>query len=192
MALRITSRPINKGLLKIFSKMGISTLQSYRGAQVFEAIGLNKKLVDKYFTGTASPHRRRRARRARRRSRFASTSTPSARSPSPIPNWRSAATISSASRGEYHLYNPQTIAKLQHAVRQESFADVPGIHGPDRQRRTAQLCTLRGLLEFKTAGEAGAARGSRAGQGDRQALRHRRHVVRLHLARKRTRRWPSP
>src|SRR5205085_3461222 len=47
-------KAINKGLLKTFSKMGISTLQSYRGAQVFEAIGLNKQLVDTYFTGTAS------------------------------------------------------------------------------------------------------------------------------------------
>jgi len=45
---------INKGLLKTFSKMGISTLQSYRGAQVFEAIGLNKDLVDAYFAGTTS------------------------------------------------------------------------------------------------------------------------------------------
>ena len=47
-------KAVNKGLLKVFSKMGISTLQSYRGAQVFEAIGLNKKLVEQYFTGTAS------------------------------------------------------------------------------------------------------------------------------------------
>ncbi len=47
-------KSINKGLLKTFSKMGISTLQSYRGAQVFEAIGLNKELVERYFTGTAS------------------------------------------------------------------------------------------------------------------------------------------
>ena len=47
-------KSINKGLLKTFSKMGISTLQSYRGAQVFEAIGLNKELVDSYFAGTAS------------------------------------------------------------------------------------------------------------------------------------------
>ncbi len=45
---------MNKGLLKVFSKMGISTLQSYRGAQIFEAIGLNKELVDRYFTGTPS------------------------------------------------------------------------------------------------------------------------------------------
>jgi glutamate synthase (NADPH/NADH) large chain len=47
-------KAVNKGLLKVFSKMGISTLQSYRGAQVFEAVGLNKALVDEYFTGTAS------------------------------------------------------------------------------------------------------------------------------------------
>ena len=47
-------KAINKGLLKTFSKMGISTLQSYQGAQVFEAIGLNKELVDAYFAGTAS------------------------------------------------------------------------------------------------------------------------------------------
>src|ERR1700720_4224158 len=53
-ALKNYLKSINKGLLKVASKMGISTLQSYRGAQVFEAIGLNKSLVDKYFTGTAS------------------------------------------------------------------------------------------------------------------------------------------
>src|SRR5207248_3954093 len=50
----VYTKAINKGLLKTFSKMGISTLQSYRGAQVFEAIGLNKDLVDAYFSGTSS------------------------------------------------------------------------------------------------------------------------------------------
>src|SRR6202030_2845254 len=53
-ALKNYIKSVNKGLLKVASKMGISTLQSYRGAQVFEAIGLNKSLVDKFFTGTAS------------------------------------------------------------------------------------------------------------------------------------------
>src|SRR5579862_3269809 len=53
-ALKNYKKAINKGLLKVFSKMGISTLQSYRGAQIFETIGLNRKLIDKYFTGTAS------------------------------------------------------------------------------------------------------------------------------------------
>ncbi len=47
-------KAIDKGLLKTFSKMGISTLQSYQGAQIFEAIGLNRSLVDRYFTGTSS------------------------------------------------------------------------------------------------------------------------------------------
>ena len=53
-ALKNYKKAINKGLLKVFSKMGISTLQSYRGAQCFEAIGLNKAMVDRYFTGTSS------------------------------------------------------------------------------------------------------------------------------------------
>ena len=53
-ALKNFKKSINKGLLKVFSKMGISTLQSYRGAQVFEAIGLNQDLISHYFTGTAS------------------------------------------------------------------------------------------------------------------------------------------
>jgi len=53
-ALKNYKKAVNKGLLKVFSKMGISTLQSYRGAQIFEAIGLSQSLVDKYFSGTAS------------------------------------------------------------------------------------------------------------------------------------------
>ena len=53
-ALKNYKKSINKGLLKVMSKMGISTLQSYQGAQVFEAIGLNQILVEKYFTGTPS------------------------------------------------------------------------------------------------------------------------------------------
>ncbi len=48
-------KAVNEGLLKVFSKMGISTLQSYQGAQIFEIIGLNHSVVDKYFTGATSP-----------------------------------------------------------------------------------------------------------------------------------------
>ena len=99
-------KAINKGLLKTFSKMGISTLQSYRGAQVFEAIGLNRELVDRYFTGTAS-----RidgvgldvlAREAMRK--------PPARLP-PAAGVRDGAgrrrQLSVPARGEYHLFNPR-------------------------------------------------------------------------------------
>ncbi len=96
-ALKNYIKAINKGLLKTFSKMGISTLQSYRGAQVFEAIGLNKSLVDKYFTGTASRIEgvgldvlARRKRMLKHQPRVP------ARSPSSTPNWRWAATTSTA------------------------------------------------------------------------------------------------
>ena len=61
-------KALNKGILKVMSKMGISTLQSYCGAQIFEAIGLNQAFIDKYFTHTTSRVQRRRHRRHRRRS----------------------------------------------------------------------------------------------------------------------------
>src|SRR5580704_13070697 len=144
-------KAVNKGLLKVFSKMGISTLQSYRGAQVFEAIGLNKELVDKYFTGTFS-----RiggvgldvlAEEAIRKHRHAFASGTETGTELPIDgNYQFRA------EGEYHLYNPDTIAKLQHAVRGESFATFEEYAALiDNQNR--QLTTLRGLLEIKKAEE---------------------------------------
>src|SRR3954462_15231092 len=145
------TKAINKGLLKTFSKMGISTLQSYRGAQVFEAIGLNKKLVDTYFTGTASRiegvGRGLFAGEAIRKHRHAFRPFTDFETELAVGgnyHWRAG--------GEYHLYNPQTIAKLQHSVRQQSFetfqeyADLI-----DNQNR--QLCTLRGLLDIQPADE---------------------------------------
>ena len=78
-ALKNYMKAINKGLLKTFSKMGISTLQSYRGAQVFEAIGLNKSAGRQVLHRHAVAHRRRRARRARARSADEARITPSAR-----------------------------------------------------------------------------------------------------------------
>src|SRR4051812_6719245 len=114
------TKAINKGLLKTFSKMGISTLQSYRGAQVFEAIGLNKKFVDTYFTGTASRIEGVGldviAEEAIRKHRHAFRPVTEFETELAVGgnyHWRAG--------GEYHLYNPQTTAKLQHAVRQQSF-----------------------------------------------------------------------
>jgi glutamate synthase (NADPH) large chain len=142
---------INKGLLKTFSKMGISTLQSYRGAQVFEAIGLNKKLVDTYFTGTASRIEGVGldvvAEEAIRKHRHAFR---------PLTDFETELAVGGSYQwragGEYHLYNPQTIAKLQHSVRQQSFETFEEYTELiDNQNR--QLCTLRGLLEVKSADE---------------------------------------
>jgi glutamate synthase (NADPH) large chain len=142
-------KAINKGLLKTFSKMGISTLQSYRGAQVFEAIGLNRSVVEKYFTGTASRIEgvglevlaeeaiARHGHAFRPLTQFE-------------PELAIGGNYQYRERGEYHLFNPQTISKLQHAVRQQSaqtFQEYTDLI--DKQSR--QFCTLRGLLEIQNS-----------------------------------------
>jgi len=146
-ALKNYIKAINKGLLKVASKMGISTLQSYRGAQVFEAIGLNKSLVDKYFTGTASRIEgvglEVLAEEARRKHAHALR---------PATEFDTELAVGGSYqyrvRGEYHLYNPLTVSKLQHAVQQSSFATFREYTDLiDKQNQ--QLCTLRGLMEFK-------------------------------------------
>ena len=89
-------KAIKKGLLKTFSKMGISTLQSYQGAQVFEAIGLNKELVDCILRGHDLSRSKVSVSTSSRPRRNASTNSPSARSPNLKPNSQSAAAITSA------------------------------------------------------------------------------------------------
>jgi glutamate synthase domain-containing protein 2/glutamate synthase domain-containing protein 1/glutamate synthase domain-containing protein 3 len=140
-------KAVNKGLLKTFSKMGISTLQSYRGAQVFEAIGLNRALVDKYFTGTASRIEGVGldvlAREARMKHDLAFRPITGADTELPV-----GGNYQYRVRGEYHLLNPLTVSKLQHAVRQESFQTFQEYTDLiDNQNRL--LCTLRGLLEIR-------------------------------------------
>ncbi len=150
-ALKNYKKSVNKGLLKVFSKMGISTLQSYRGAQVFEAVGLNKQLVDRYFTGTASRIEGVGldvlAEEARRKHEFAYF--PVGESETDL---QPGGNFQYRARGEYHLVNPLTISKLQHAVRQENQATYKEYSAliNDQSR---QLCTLRGLMEFRTARE---------------------------------------
>ena len=144
-------KAINKGLLKTFSKMGISTLQSYRGAQVFEAIGLSKRLVDRYFTGTVSRIEGVDldvlAREAILKHQHAFEPVHESDTELAI-----GGTYQYRARGEHHLFNPQTIAKLQHAVRQESFATFQE-YTELIDRQNHQLTTLRGLLEIKKADE---------------------------------------
>ncbi len=147
-ALKNYKKAINKGLLKVFSKMGISTLQSYRGAQVFEAIGLSKSLVERYFTGTPSRidgvGLEALAREAKAKHDF-----------SLIPATGSSTDLEAGgsyqfrANGEYHLFNPLTVSKLRHAVRQSSFATFREYTAliDDQSRR---LCTLRGLMKFRT------------------------------------------
>jgi glutamate synthase domain-containing protein 2/glutamate synthase domain-containing protein 1/glutamate synthase domain-containing protein 3 len=144
-------KAINKGLLKTFSKMGISTLQSYRGAQVFEAIGLNRELIEKYFTGTPSRIEGVGldvlAEEAIRK--HADAYRPLTADNPDLPT---GGNYQYRAGGEYHLYNPQTIAHLQHAVRQESFETFQQYTDLiDDQSR--HLCTLRGLLKIRDSAE---------------------------------------
>ena len=146
-ALKNYKKAVSKGLLKVFSKMGISTLQSYRGAQIFEAIGLNKSLVDKYFTGTASRIEgvglEVLAKEAKMKHEHAfHPLTEADLELSPGGNYQYRV------RGEYHLLNPQTVSKMQHAVNNESYATFKD-YSKLINEQNAQLCTLRGLLQFK-------------------------------------------
>ncbi|HZP41341.1 MAG TPA: glutamate synthase-related protein, partial [Candidatus Binatia bacterium] len=126
---------------------GISTLQSYRGAQIFEAIGLASSVIDRYFTWTASRIEGVGldviAREAEMRHGHAFRASPALDGDLDVGGqyqWRR--------RGEHHMYNPSSIAKLQHAVRAGSyrmFKEYSAIANDESRR----LCTIRGLLRFK-------------------------------------------
>src|SRR5450432_2939964 len=149
LAIKNFIKATNKGLLKTFSKMGISTLQSYQGAQVFEAIGLNRDLVDTYFTGTASRLEgvglEVLTREALMRHEHAFQ---------PATEFETELAVGGnyhfRTNGEYHLLNPQTIGTLQRSVREGSFQTFEEyaalIDGENRR-----LCTLRGLMQLKKA-----------------------------------------
>jgi len=140
-------KAIKKGLLKTFSKMGISTLQSYQGAQVFEAIGLNKELIEAYFAGTTSRLEgiglEVLAREAQLKHEFAFR---------PLTEFETELAVGGNYHqrvdGEYHLLNPLTISKLQQAVRAGSFKTFQE-YTELIDRQSSNLCTLRGLMKFK-------------------------------------------
>ncbi len=144
-------KAINKGLLKTFSKMGISTLQSYRGAQVFEAIGLNKELVKKYFAGTSSQLEGVGldvlAREATMKHEYAFR-----RISESEPELSVGGSYHFRSGGEYHLLNPLTISKLQHAVRESSFKTFQE-YTELIDKQSHNLATLRSLMEIRKADE---------------------------------------
>jgi glutamate synthase (ferredoxin) len=140
-----------KGVVKVISKMGISTIQSYRGAQIFEAIGLHPSVVEKYFTGTAS-----RvggigldviAREVRMRHAAA------------FPDRQVNGHVLEAggnyqwrADGEHHLFNPQTVHQLQTACRNADYKAFKNYsHAVNDQSKKS--CTLRGLLELKVGSQ---------------------------------------
>jgi glutamate synthase (NADPH/NADH) large chain len=143
-------KSVDKGLLKVFSKMGISTLQSYQGAQIFEAIGLNRSIVDRYFTGTSSRiegvSMEVLAREALMKHAFALQ-----RASESTYELRVGGEYQYRVFGERHLLNPMTVSKLQHAVRQNKFETFEEFAKIVNQQNRDHLM-LRGMLEFRAAG----------------------------------------
>jgi len=138
-----------KGIVKVCSKMGISTIQSYQGAQIFEAVGLNKHVVQKYFTGTPSRVEGIGldvlAKEVQMRQEHAFPRVPvngHALDAGGNYQWRS--------DGEFHLLNPETIHKLQRACRTDNYVLFKNYSGVVNQQ-TQKLATLRGLLGLKYA-----------------------------------------
>jgi glutamate synthase (NADPH/NADH) large chain len=148
-ALKNYIKAATKGVLKVMSKMGISTVQSYCGAQIFEAIGLNREVIDQYFTGTAS--------RVSGIGLDVIAAEVRARHERAFPDrqlnghllevggqyqWRR--------EGEHHLFNPETVHKLQHACRTNNY-QVFKQYSELVNNQAKRLCTLRGLFELKFA-----------------------------------------
>jgi glutamate synthase (NADPH/NADH) large chain len=136
-------KSINEGLLKIFAKMGISTLYSYLGAQAFEAIGIDSSVIDKYFYGVVSRigginlEGIAQEALAKHRMAFHNESDPLVNSG--IYQWRN--------YGEKHLFNPDTIAILQHAIYSNDYI-LYKKYAKLINENSENACTLRGLLDF--------------------------------------------
>lgn len=140
-------KAVNDGLLKVFSKMGISTLQSYQGAQIFEIIGINKAVVNQYFTGATSRiegmglDELARETLAKHFFAFSRKEIPTDRLPvGGIYQWKR--------KGEFHLFNPQTIHLLQHATRTNDYATFKK-YTKLVNDQSEKACTLRSLFAFK-------------------------------------------
>ena len=141
------TKAIGKGLMKVMSKMGISTYMSYCGAQIFEAVGLNKSLVDKYFRGTASNVEGigvfEVAEEALLLHKLAFGADPV------LANALDAGgEYAFRIRGEEHMWTPDAIAKLQHSTRSNNFNSYKE-YAQIINDQSKRHMTLRGLFEFK-------------------------------------------
>ncbi len=144
-------RSLGKGVLKVMSKMGVSTVASYTGAQIFEAVGLSQSLVDQYFTGTVSKlggidlDTVAREVAQRHRTAYPVDGLPPAHRSLDIGGeyqWRR--------EGEPHLFDPETVFRLQHSTRAGRY-DVFKQYTDRVNEQSERLMTLRGLFRLKGA-----------------------------------------
>ncbi|WP_261163985.1 glutamate synthase large subunit [Microbacterium sp. Marseille-Q6965] len=143
---------LGKGVLKIMSKMGISTVSSYTGAQVFEAVGLSQELIDTYFTGTESKlggiGLEQIAAENAARHAFA---YPEDRAPRVHERLWTGGEYQWRRDGSPHLFNPETVFRLQHSTRTKRY-DIFREYTRLVDDQAAQLKTLRGLFKLRTGG----------------------------------------
>ncbi|MEO5853953.1 MAG: glutamate synthase large subunit [Nocardioides sp.] len=150
-------KALGKGVLKVMSKMGVSTVASYTGAQIFEAVGLSQAVVDRYFTGTTSKlggiglgtvaeEVARRHATAYPRGGIAPSHRELAIGGEY--QWRR--------EGEPHLFDPDTVFRLQHATRNGRY-DIFKTYTAKVDQQAERLMTLRGLFRFRDAGTTGRA-----------------------------------
>ena len=160
-----------KGLLKVMSKMGISTVQSYRGAQIFEAVGLNQDFIDQYFTWTPSRVEGiglqvvEEEQLIRHRFAFPEQEIDATLDldPGGTYQWRR--------HGEVHQWNPDTIAKLQYATRANSWDSYQEFSRAVNDQ-SKQLATSARPAGVQVGSGAGAVGRGGAGQGHSQAVCH--------------------
>jgi glutamate synthase (NADPH/NADH) large chain len=142
-------KAIGKGILKVMSKMGISTYQSYCGAQIFDAVGLSSDFIAKYFTGTATTVEgiglKEIAEENVRRHRDAYGDNPVYRNALDV-----GGDYAFRLRGEDHAWTPESVSRLQHAVRGKNPAEYQ-LFAQSINEQNERLLTLRGLMRFKAA-----------------------------------------
>jgi glutamate synthase (NADPH/NADH) large chain len=147
-------KALGKGVLKVMSKMGVSTVASYTGAQIFEALGLSREVVDRYFTGTTSKlggvtlEQIAEEVRKRHLTAYPLDGIPLAHRTLPVGGeyqWRR--------EGEPHLFDPETVFRLQHSTRSGRY-DIFKQYTHHIDTQSERLMTLRGLLNFKSDRDA--------------------------------------
>ncbi len=150
-AVKNVRKALGKGVLKVMSKMGVSTIASYAGAQIYEALGLNSALVEKYFTGTPSRVEgiglEQIAREIQARHDLG---YPVDRRTLPHRTVEVGGEYKWRREGPPHLFDPETVFRLQHATRQKRF-DIFQQYTARVNDQSRRLMTVRGLLDFDTS-----------------------------------------
>ncbi|WP_340066183.1 glutamate synthase large subunit [Ascidiimonas aurantiaca] len=147
-AIQQFNKAIAAGLIKIMNKIGISTLHSYRGSQIFEALGLNKKFINTYFSNTPSRiegiglYEIEKEIQKRFEKAFPKVLIPA------LPDLETGGQYRWRRNGEHHMFNPETVARLQQAVRQNQYENYE-TYARLINEQSRQLMTLRGMFTFK-------------------------------------------